>query len=118
MKTCINTQTRIHAFPRNYSQTQAFCPDVDTHTHTQSPSFNSSAPREHNEGSGGSAGCLLWAVAMQMLPGGSTLFLCVCFRASCDGQLPTHTKALATPQMVDPYRHGKRGEERAHTHSL
>lgn len=85
------------------------------------------ATRESNEDSGGSARCLLWAVAMQMLPGGSRLCPCVCVCLSvyvCVGVFAGQmwwpaahiTQALATPQTADPDRCSARGEEHARIH--
>lgn len=99
VQTCINTQTHFHPFPCNYSSihSQAFCPHADAH----SRSLLFHAPRECNEGSGGSTGRLLWAVAIQMLPGGAALS-CVCswLRASCDGQLPTLPRHWLLPRWL------------------
>lgn len=129
MQPYINVQTRIHTFPHNYSPTNslAFCHDADT---PKVLLFYLLAPREHNEGWGGWVGCLLLAVAVQILPGGlmvSTvcIYVCVCVRGVVfAGQLwwpAAHfTKALETPQMVDLDRHSKMHTYTplgAHTHS-
>lgn len=113
MQTYINTQTCTHTFPDDYSQTnsQAFS---STHTHKKSCTLT---PREHSAGSGGSAGCLHWVVAMQMLPGGSTLFcvcVCLCSLASCDGQLPILPRPWQLPRWLTQIDTA-REERSAHT---
>lgn len=119
----INIQTCVHTFHHNYSpsNSHAFCHDADT---PKALPLHSLTSRKHNKGWGGWDGCLLLAVAVQILPGGLMISsVCgVVFTGQLWWPAAHFTKALETPQMVDLDRHSKMHtytlfDAHTHTHS-
>lgn len=121
-QTFINTQTCIHTFPNNYRLILKHFFPLRKHARTHKVLPSTSQLPENTmraqvavlDACSGRWQCRCYLVALCF-----PLCVCACLFA---GQLwwpAAHfTKALATPQMVDPNRYSKRREERTNALSL